>query len=92
MMQINQIYKRKSVMQTKKFVILMDLLKKTDYNAKINEIENKIPSIFGLATTAALTALENKIPGVSDLVKKTDHYAKILNLCILLQLITMFTS
>ena len=48
----------------------MDLLKK-DYNAKITEIESKIPSITGLATTAALTtAVENKIPDVSNLVKK----------------------
>ena len=55
----------------------MDLLKKTDYNAKITEIEGKIPSINGLAITAVLTAVENKIPNVSDLVKKTDYDAKI---------------
>ena len=48
----------------------MDLLKKTDYYAKITEIEGKIPSIGGLATNAALTAVENKIPDVGDLVKK----------------------
>ena len=42
-----------------------------DYNAKINELENKIPSISGLVTTSALTAVENKIPNVSSLVKKT---------------------
>ena len=48
----------------------MDLLKK-DYNAKITEMESKIPSITGLATTPALTtAVENKIPDVSNLVKK----------------------
>ena len=44
--------------------------KLTDYNAKITEIEGKIPSISGLATNAALTAVETKIP-VSNLVKKT---------------------
>ena len=33
----------------------MDLLTKTDYNAKITEIESKIPSISGLATNVALT-------------------------------------
>ena len=38
------------------------LLKKTDYHAKITEIEDKIPSTFGLGTSAALTAVENKIP------------------------------
>ena len=35
------------------------------------ETEGKIHSIIGLATTAALTAVENKIPNL-DLVKKTD--------------------
>ena len=60
-------------MQTKKFLILVDLLKKADYNAKIIEIEGKIPRISGLATNAALTAFENEIPDVSNLVKKTDY-------------------
>ena len=46
------------------------LVKKTDLNAKITEIENKIPCITGLATNSALTAVENKIPDVSSLVKK----------------------
>ena len=50
---------------------------KKDYNAKIIEIENKIPSISGLATNAALTTVENKIPDVSRLVKKTDYDTKI---------------
>ena len=53
-------------MQTKKFLRPVDLLKKTDYNAKITEIEGKIPSITGLATSSALTAAENKIPDVSN--------------------------
>ena len=44
--------------------------KKTDYNTKIAEIQGKIPSISGLATNAALTAVENKIPNISSLVKK----------------------
>ena len=48
----------------------MVLLKKTDYNTKIIEIEGKIPSISGLATNAALTTFENKIPNISSLVKK----------------------
>ena len=47
----------------------MDLLKK-DYNAKISETERKISSISGLATNSALTAVENKMPNVSNLVKK----------------------
>ena len=44
--------------------------KKTDYNFKITEIEDKIASISGLTTNSALTAVENKIPNVSGLVKK----------------------
>ena len=52
-------------------------------------MESNIPSISGLATNAALTAVENKIPNITNLVKKTGYYAKyqILNLDILLQLI-----
>ena len=46
------------------------LVKKTYYKAKITEIDGKIPSIRGLATNPALTAVENKIPGVGSLVKK----------------------
>ena len=49
------------------------LAKKTNYNAKITEIEGKIPSISGLATNAVLTVVKNKIPNVSNFVKKTDY-------------------
>ena len=51
------------------------LVKKTDYNANITEREGKISSISGLATTTALTAVENKIPDVNNLVNKTDYDA-----------------
>ena len=53
------------------------LVKKTDYNAKITEIEDKIPSISGLATKTALTAVEDEIPNIGSLVKKTDYNTKI---------------
>ena len=53
----NQIYKKNLIMQMRKYLIVEDLLKKTNYNAKITETEGKIPSITGLATTAALTAI-----------------------------------
>ena len=43
---------------------------KTILNTKINEVKTEIPSISGLPTTFALTAVENKIPNVSNLVKK----------------------
>ena len=46
------------------------LPKKIDYNAKITQIENKIPSISGSGKNPALTAVENKIPNISSLVKK----------------------
>ena len=57
--------------------MLVVWLKKTDFNAKITEIEGKIPSISSLATNSPLTAVENKIPNVSSLVKKTDYNTKI---------------
>ena len=40
---------------------------KTDYNAKVKDIEDKIPSFTGLATTAAATAVKNGIPAVYDI-------------------------
>ena len=52
-------------------VVKIDAIKKTDYNAKITEIENKIPDISNLATKIALNTVENKIPDTSGLVKKT---------------------
>ena len=51
--------------------------KKQYLHAKITEMEGKIPSITGLATNSALTAVENKRPDVSSLVKKTDSDAKV---------------
>ena len=45
-------------------------LVKTYYNTKISETESKIPSINRLATNSALTAVEDKIPNNSNLVKK----------------------
>ena len=38
-------------------------------NAKINEVKDKIPNITKLTITTALTAVENKMPNVSNLVK-----------------------
>ena len=48
------------MMLTRKYLILADLLK-TNYNAKISEIEDTVPSITGLATTAAFITVKNKI-------------------------------
>ena len=66
-----------------------------NYNAKISAMESitsisSIISISGLATNSALTAFENKMPDISNLVKKNQimiQKYQILNLNILLQLI-----
>ena len=52
-------------------LILLVLLKKTNYNTKITEIEGKIPDINNLATKTELITVENKIPNVSGLASKT---------------------
>ena len=54
----------------KKIPDTSSLVKKTDYGSKITQIEGKIPSIIGLATDSALTAVENKIPNLSSFLKK----------------------
>ena len=46
----------------------------------LNEVKNEILSISGLTTTSALTALENKIHSVSNLIKKTDYDTKVTEL------------
>ena len=57
-------------MQTKNYLTLVDLLKQKTYDIKIAKIDSKIPSFSGLATNYTLTAVENRIPDVSSLVKK----------------------
>ena len=51
---------------------ITNLATKTTLNAKINEVKGEIPSITYLASNTALTDVENKIPKVINLVKKTD--------------------
>ena len=43
-------------------------------------LKQKIPSTSSLATIAELTAVENKIPDISNLVKKRDYHRKILHI------------
>ena len=57
--------------------MLLILLKKTDFNSKINEVERKIPNISGPATNSSLTTVENKIPDITSLITKTDFDAKL---------------
>ena len=45
----------------------------TALNPKINDVKNKVFNISNLVTSAALSAIENKIPNVGYLVKKTDY-------------------
>ena len=59
-----------------KIIIIIIIIKLITIK-KINEIENEITSISGLATTSALIAAENYIPNVSSLVKKTDYNIKV---------------
>ena len=46
-----------------------DFIKKDVYNAKIENIEDKLPNITNLATNTTLTAVENKIPNFSNLYR-----------------------
>ena len=51
------------------------LVKKTDYNTKITEIEDKIPDSSSFVKKTAynteITEIEGKIPDISDLATKT---------------------
>ena len=55
---------------------ITNLATKTTNNAKINEVEDEIPNITNLASTSALTDVENKISSTSKLVQKTDYNTK----------------
>ena len=54
-----------------------DVIKKSDYNAKITEIEGEIPDISNLATKTSLNTVEYKIPDTSGIIKKRDYNSKI---------------
>ena len=55
------------------------MLKKADYDAKLTELESKIPDVSILATKTALAAVENKIPIVGSLLKKKADYIQEIN-------------
>ena len=42
----------------------------TALNAKTNEVKIKMPNISNLATATAVSAVENEVPNISNLVKK----------------------
>ena len=75
---MGQTLNRKSIKQTKKYLMLLLWLKKTDFNTKITEIEGKITDVSSFVTKSALTVVENKIPDVSSLVKKQILIQKLL--------------
>ena len=56
---------------------ITNLAAKTILNTKMNDVKIEIQSISGLATTSTLAAVENKVPNVSSLVKKTDYDLKV---------------
>ena len=42
----------------------------------MNELKGELVNITNLATKASLTAVENEIPSVSNLVQKTEYNTK----------------
>ena len=61
-------------MMLMKYITLVNLLKKTNDNVSITEVERKIPNIIDLAAT---NAVRNKAPNVSDLGKKESYDTKL---------------
>ena len=53
------------------------MVKKADLKSRVSEIESKIASSTDLTTNSALTAVENIVLDVENLIKKTDYDAKI---------------
>ena len=63
-----------------KIPYITNVATKTTLNAKINEAKVEIPNITNLATKTALNAVENKIPSISNLVKKLTIIQKLMKL------------
>ena len=59
-------------------VVKSDVVKKDVYNAKIKHIEDKVPHITTLGTNTTLNdkrnQVKNKIPNISNLVKKRNNF------------------
>ena len=49
-------------------VVENDIVKKDVYNAKIKNIEDKIPDVTKLATNTTLDTVENEMPNICNLV------------------------
>ena len=52
------------------------MVKKTDFNTKVTEIEGKIPNVSGFLLTSVfnskITEVENKTPDIKNLASKTE--------------------
>ena len=70
-------------------------LNTSDFNSKVNELENKIktaenkPDIRNLATKSSLTTIENKIPDVKGFVKLSDYSTEITKIKMIIILILL---
>lgn len=62
-------------MLPRKYLMLVKLLKQTDYNTEIAKIKGKVTGITGLAI-AVLDTVENKIPNVNNEMKETEFIKK----------------
>ena len=74
---------------------ITNLATNASLNTKINEVKREVRNIINLPTTNYLTAVENKEPIVSNLIKKTDHTDQLLiiimtNKLLLLNLISLW--
>ena len=56
--------------------IITNLATNSAPNSKLNDVKGKTLSIANVATADTLKFVENKVPNVSDLVKKVDYDAK----------------
>ena len=74
------VYKAKINNIEDKIPDIINLATNSSINAKINEVKVEIPTITNLATNTALTAVESKIPTISNLVKKLTITQKLMKL------------
>ena len=71
---------------------ITNLATNASLNVKIHVVKGEIPSITNLATTAAFTPVENKIPNVSNSVKKLTTIQNLMKLRKELQIMIIVIS
>ena len=80
MIQKNRFFRRTLRVLEKKILSNSAIVKKIDQNTKNEDIENKIPDVSGLVTTAALIAktieIEYKILDITNLASKAGFNAR----------------